>query len=425
MGLKGSQPRKMRQTQADIDAQLADLKLRTSAVVPVDNEDGLRPEIEELRRMVADAGAAARRKPLPLYLRIRPQSANELGGTRSLQAPQLLSTKLSAPAYSFGGSAVKRLAVAPSASPGPVYDVRSSGLGNIAVSFGAPEHRPRKLRSAGDPGPASYSLPSSIGAHMFNGRMRSSRASSFGTAPARLDHFLGKERTPGAKYDLPRNMTREGLKTGRSCKWSGRAGGHDDPAGRHASTSPGPASYSQPATIGRGKIVVSTLRNEPAFGFGTASRDNSDFAAIALKHSRDSPGAGSYGLPSTLGPQLLSHRRSAKGRPFSKADRFQRLAVDAHFVEALGFGERWPCTPALRARLAARRVPCCCTARCAAMLQLSGIFRPVRSSDCVPVACPAPRVPAFRRAQPRLAPTRHRAQGSTSCNGSWILIFPP
>ncbi|KAG8466040.1 hypothetical protein KFE25_005610 [Diacronema lutheri] len=292
----------------------------------------------ETRMVASPHSAGSRERRLPLYLRIRPQSANELGGTRSLQAPQVLSTKQSAPAYSFGGSSGARLVVSPATSPGPVYKVRST-LGTASISFGTAEQRPRapnQKRFSGhstSPGPASYTLPPSIGSSMVLGRMRSSRASSFGTAPARGNFLPQSAQTPGAKYDLPRNATREGLRPQLGATWSNQP---RYPESAELSSRPGPASYSRPSSIGRGN-VESTLRNEPGFGFGTSSRANSDFAAVALRRSKDYPGAGTYMLGSTLGAQLLSNKRSSNGRAFSRADRFKELAVAETFLEGAGY----------------------------------------------------------------------------------------
>lgn len=278
--------------------------------------------------------ASSARKPLPLYLRIRPQTANELGGTRSLQAPQVLSTKLSAPKFSFGGSTSARLSVVPATSPGPIYHVRST-LGNGSVSFGSAEQRPRPDTSSSrnSPGPASYTLPASVGSSMVLGRMRSSRASSFGTAPARIDHFPGSTQAPGAKYDVPRSATREGVDRPGGARWAKGARYADPP---DLATSPGPMSYTIPSSVGRG-IPVSTMRNEPGVRFGTSSRDNGDYEAVRLKHARNYPGAASYTLGSQLGLQLLSTKRSTSGRPFTTADRFKQLAVDESFLEGNGY----------------------------------------------------------------------------------------
>lgn len=302
-----------------------------------DDQGDLQLQLDEMRRAIALAGKRASKRELPLHLR-RPQSANELGGTRSIQAPQLLSTKHSAPAYSFGGSSADRLKVVLATSPGPMYAVRST-LGTSSISFGTAEQRPRPQdqrkfsHHSTTPGPASYALPSSIGASHVLSRMHSARASSFGTAPARSNAFARSASTSSARYSLPSGVTREGKRAALGSTWS-NAPRYADSA--ELANAPGPASYSRPSSIGRGNIE-STLRNEPAVGFGTASRANSDFTALALKHSRNYPGAGAYNHPSQLGPQLLSEKRSARGMPFARADRFKRLAVDESFVEGCGY----------------------------------------------------------------------------------------
>jgi hypothetical protein len=316
--------------------------------------------LEEMREVIQHEGARARKREvheLPLYLRIRPQSANELGGTRSLQAPQVLSTKTSAPAYSFGGSTSARLKLTAATSPGPIYKVQST-LGTAAVSFGTAEQRPRAANQrrfshhSTAPGPASYVLPSSIGASHVISRMKSSRASSFGTAPARRELWSRNTVSPGAKYDV-RAVTREGKRRPLGATWSSQP---RMAVNSGASLAPGPASYSRPSSVGRGNIE-STLRNQPAVSFGTASRANSDFTALALRASGNYPGAGSYSHNSMLGPQLLSERRSAQGTRFAQADRFKQLAADETFIEGAGYGARRTrarnCTELARSRATA------------------------------------------------------------------------
>jgi hypothetical protein len=276
----------------------------------------------------------------------RPMSANDLrvmGGCRSMSAPQVLSTKGSAPAFSFGNGHARKIPLDRATSPGPVYAIKST-LGSAAVSFGTAEQRPR---TAGQtrfshhstvPGPASYGLPSSIGTAMALSRMRSSRASGFGTAPARLDLFTLSNQTPGAKYRLPQGVTREGRQRNLGATWS-NAPKYATSETKAAANSPGPGSYSRNSSVGCGN-VESTLRNQPAIGFGTASRNGSDFAAVALRRSKDLPGAASYTLPSTLGRQLLSEKSSSRCARFAQGDRFKPLAVDETFLDGMGYGAR-------------------------------------------------------------------------------------
>mmetsp|Transcript_15431 Transcript_15431/g.45111 ORF Transcript_15431/g.45111 Transcript_15431/m.45111 type:complete len:330 (-) Transcript_15431:113-1102(-) len=279
-----------------------------------------------------------RPKRMPLYLRLRPQSANELGGTRAFQAPQLLSTKASSPGFSFGGSSSDRLKLAPAASPGPIYGARST-LGGSNVSFGTGEQRPRPAgqrkyaRHSRAPGPASYSLPPSIGGSQVLDRMRSSRSSSFGTAAQRALPFSSQE-TPGAKYSLPPGVTRMGRRENSGFTWSNKP--RYPPPDRNAAMLPGPASYSRPSTVGRGN-VESTLPNSAAVGFGTSTRETSGFVAIAQKNAKHYPGVGAYNHAPMIGSQLLSDKRSSKQVAFKSADRFKRLTTEPAYIEGNGF----------------------------------------------------------------------------------------
>lgn len=296
-----------------------------------------------LEQMTSALAGAAKRSTVPP---VRPMSANDLrvmGGCRSMSAPQVLSTKGSAPAFSFGNGHARKLPLPRATSPGPVYAIKST-LGTAAVSFGTAEQRPRVegqkrfSHHSRAPGPASYGLPSSIGTSMTLSRMRSSRASGFGTAPARLDHFTLSNNTPGAKYRLPEGVTRAGRQRNLGATWS-NAPKYSTSETKAAANAPGPGSYTLGSSVGHGHgNVESTLRNQPAIGFGTASRANSDFEAVALKRSKDLPGAASYTLPSTLGRQVLSEKHSSNGSRFAQSDRFKKLAVDETFLDGMGYG---------------------------------------------------------------------------------------
>jgi hypothetical protein len=239
-------------------------------------------------------------------------------------------------------------------------------------------------------------------------RMRSSRASGFGTAPARLDHFTLSNNTPGAKYRLPQGVTREGRQRNLGATWS-NAPKYATDATKAAANAPGPGSYSRNSSVGRGN-VESTLRNEPAIGFGTASRSNSDFAAVSLRRSKDLPGAASYTLPSTLGRQLLSEKQSSRGVRFGHGDRFKKLAVDETFLDGMGYGARRGAV-ARGAETRARPAP----ARARAT-RAPARAHALASRAPAPVAAAARRAPSPTR--PRQPPsgkaTRRRARARTS-----------
>lgn len=347
------------------------------------------------------------KRGMPLYLQNRPASPNELGGTRKLQAPQVLSTKHSAPAYSFGGSTA-RTRLPSSTSPGPVYGLGST-LGGANISFGTSEQRPRPghqrrySRQTLTPSPASYSLPPSIGSGQVLERMRSAPSVSFGTAPQRALPF-SSQNTPGAKYQIDAALTRTGKAAAIGLAWSNQP---RYPDMKDVASLPGPASYDIVSSIGAGNIE-STLSNAPAVGFGTAMRSETDFMALELRQKQHIPGVGTYDHTSMLGEQHVSDKRSPGGVVWPHADRFKPIAVEEKFIDGQGFGAR------ARGRARAPR-PTAPRARTVSVVPRPA--RPYSFSDPLATAVASPRAAPQRRSGAISCPAR--ASTSSEAADRW------
>lgn len=253
-----------------------------------------------------------------------------IGGTRAFGAPQVLSTRESPPQISMSSRHCSR--DEESRSPGPIYALPEAFDGKHAVGMGHPAPKRKSVSSLRmTPGPASYSLPPSIGGTQPLGRMRSAPSFGFGTASQRELPFKAYD-GPGPKYSVPSKVDRHGVRPTTAVTWSAQP---RYPAA--ADPSPGPAAYTKKSSIGLGN-VESTLSDAPAVGFGTSSREDSDFVALALKHAGSYPSGGSYNIPGMLGRQLLAGRRSLTGPSFSKADRFQQIIVDDKRPGQSGYG---------------------------------------------------------------------------------------
>ena len=271
---------------------------------------------------------------------------------RSTFGVQPLSSRASSPAFGFGSSsrtqAGKIYAGAEHAktsstpfSPGPCYELGSSCGRQFSTSasspamwqFGTAQRFSRRTGKGRMPGPGAYESMSAFGrqglAHRDSfprygfGTLDRNMAAKVFISPSHSQSSFGLESPgPAAKY------SKEGGLSGP--KYGFGTGGRFDRLAKElgdASELPGPGSYDDRGTLGaqRSSLFVS----EPAFGFGSSTRDHSSRVFVSSLHSKASgsgarsPGPSAYGAASSMGAQASTRGRSAPGWGFGKATRFK------------------------------------------------------------------------------------------------------
>jgi hypothetical protein len=233
--------------------------------------------------------------------------------SRSTFGAQPASTKKNAPAFGFGASTREQagklfvsqehtaLATAGMHSPGPaVYSLPSSVGGKQpdarkrdppVWSMGKAQRFPKGSKGDTVPGPGGYKSPAASVGPQVLARFKSEPLASFGTAERKHMRkvFYSQEHQ---KVDM------------------------------HGMESPGPATYGLPATVG-GAQVDSKLKSGPQWGFSTYERG----ADAELKNAARQPGPANYSLPQSVGPQPDSKKVRAPTPGFGASTRDQRAKI--------------------------------------------------------------------------------------------------
>ncbi len=265
-------------------------------------------------------------------------------GTRSTLGAQTLSTKSSAPSFSFGsgpsrihfdGAAAReggKRGIQPSvgsglgAGPGPIYNPAPARkwLGDApAPHFGTQQQRPLSMKEKSDisrltgksklPGPGQYAAPSSLGTQAL-GRSRSTSAFSFGTSKQRVSAALHTA-SPGAVYDVPQPATFRG-----NVRKASYSFGHEV---RNKALSddhnPGPGVYAQRGALGH--QPSSTHVSGRTAGFGNPRVNTKAGRSAMPLEGRYSPGP-IYMAQSGTRKQTLSTKRSMPVMGFPRSERF-------------------------------------------------------------------------------------------------------
>lgn len=237
--------------------------------------------------------------------------------TRSTLGDQPMSTKKSAPCYGFGSSTREQ-------------------AGKVFVSQ---EHTALATAGTQSPGPATYLLPPSVGGKQPDGRKADPPVWGFGTsqrfrpksAPVKPDGHAGNNPGPGA-YGLPpasvgpqvlaRHSTAPMMGFGTSKREKQRKVWISQDHARldmHGWDSPGPAAaYTLKSTMG--KQDHSTAESPPAWVFGSSARAKADAGMT-------SPGPAVYTLPQSVGPQPDSRKPRAATPGFGAATRDKRAML--------------------------------------------------------------------------------------------------
>ena len=262
------------------------------------------------------------------------------GQVKSMLGAQVSSARMSAPAYGFG----------------------SSTRDQAEKIFMSREHSKLASKSI-SPGPAGYTMRSTVGPQV-DGAILSQPMWAFGS-DKRFNGEIPKDKVPGpGSYD-----SRSALGAQVSANY------HSQPAfglgsstrdgvrkvyisEKHSSsiftgaTSPGPATYSLNAAVG--KQAGSTKANQPNWVFGSNKR----FLDPTLLTSAKLPGPDAYTAHSGLGPQVASPKRSSPlpGFGSSTRDHQSKLFLSpGHEKTNYGKQSPGPCTylPPINARRAA------------------------------------------------------------------------
>lgn len=281
--------------------------------------------------------------------------------SKSMLGSQVSSLLASSPSFGFGteerlkASSVKAGGL--TASPGPVYFPSSATYNNYphspSHSFGA-SHRytlsssgltQRTGRGDTVPGPGMYHSPAAI-TKQSDSRKHSFSSFGFGTS-TRADQskiFVSAEhaKTETNFIDSPgpcayRQDGSFGLQTSSRAHSSAsyKMGTsdrffHDRKTGKaDADLTPSPGTYRVERAVG--KQASSMKPSYPHSSFTKADRDRTSLALYQGKLQRSacwgrhSPGPGLYGVPSTLGTQASSVKRSAPRAGFGTAGRFDYI----------------------------------------------------------------------------------------------------
>mmetsp|Transcript_22352 Transcript_22352/g.26915 ORF Transcript_22352/g.26915 Transcript_22352/m.26915 type:complete len:301 (-) Transcript_22352:531-1433(-) len=268
-------------------------------------------------------------------------------GDKSMFGPQVSSTKPTNPAYGFGTSgrtsSTKLLFTKEQTgsnvglvSPGPIYDVPSSlGLqmsskNNTAPAFkfGARSLSDSNLSKESRPGPGTYGYDGSMGKQIAS-QKNTSASWKFGSSNRWSNwksDFKATYATPGSELPKPASGW-----LGDAAAFSfGTSGRHQIGQGNPGSkptfrSAPGPGSYSTASSLG--PQLMSQKKTSSQFKFGSATRDKSQKVYLTHAHEREyvgqhSPAPNAYTLKSSLGSQTSSKNQSSATFKFGTADRF-------------------------------------------------------------------------------------------------------
>lgn len=225
---------------------------------------------------------------------------------RSMLGPQVSSARHSYPAFGFGSSTREQ----------------------AAKVFISAEHAKLQPTKSITPGPDGYTMRSTVGPQV-NGAIPSAPQWVFGAA-GRLDPLSRGVNVPGpGAYEQRSSLGAQvtGLYPSQPIFGMGTST-RDNVKGVYISehhsnstfqgvNSPGPATYSLNAAVGRQN--ASTKANQPTWVFGSSKR----FADPSLLRSAKLPAPGAYDAPNGVGPQFASTKRTAPLPGFGTSNRAQ------------------------------------------------------------------------------------------------------
>lgn len=274
------------------------------------------------------------------------------GFVRSTLGPQVVSVRASAPIFGFGSSTRDQAAKifissehaklsTTTISPGPAWGSHAIPSTVGPQVDGAFESAPRwafgsaqrfgVIAKTKDPGPGSYESRSSLGAQ---GSSRLPTQPLFGMGTSTRDNvnklyisekhstslFTGKNSPGPATYSLNASVGKQGASTkANQPSWVfGSNTRFKDPDLLRSAKLPAPDAYSAPN--GLGVQYSSPKRSAPLPGFGTSNRDHAAKVYMSPEHEKTkSYGKASPG-PCTYLPPL--HKASAPSFGFGTCDRF-------------------------------------------------------------------------------------------------------
>jgi len=243
---------------------------------------------------------------------------------RSMLGPQVSSSRSSAPVFGFGSSTRDQMA-------------------KIYISA---EHAKLSTKTI-SPGPALYMMRSTVGPQV-DGSLETAPQWAFGSAQRFV--IINKENVPGpGSYEQRSSMGAQGSSLMPTRPVFGMGSSTRDNVQRvyisekHSSSiftgvnSPGPASYTLHASVGR--QGASTKGNQPSWVFGSNKR----FRNPDLIRAAHLPAPDAYGAANGLGPQASSTKRSAPLPGFGTSNRAHAAKLfmtPAH--EKINYGKASP-----------------------------------------------------------------------------------
>ncbi|BBN02023.1 hypothetical protein MPTK1_2g12130 [Marchantia polymorpha subsp. ruderalis] len=284
--------------------------------------------------------------------------------TKSGFGTQIISHRVSSPAFGFGSSArsdAEKMYInaelakqqVDKCSPGPQYDALSSfGKQPKSINENPPEiHFPvgsrwfRRRREEEPPGPGTYNRKSGFLTQFAPSRQRSPEGALFGTSTRkqRDEVYLSVEFDKAKYGTLSPGPSAYGARStfGPQCSSPNRTAPlvgfiHDKRFKYHLMGRPGettgPGQYDQKGSIGKqNEAYKDTL---PAFSFGNCTRDNANKVFISMEHDKinygiQSPGPAVIKLKGCMGKQPSSRNRNPAFVRFGKGLRWQFSANDA------------------------------------------------------------------------------------------------
>ena len=224
------------------------------------------------------------------------------GFVRSMLGPQISSSRATAPIFGFG----------------------SSTREHAAKIFISAEHAKLSTKTI-SPGPALYTMPSTVGPQV-DGAFESAPRWAFGSA--QRFNAITKNNLPGpGSYEARSSLGVQGSSGLPTQPLYGMGTGTRDTVNKlyisekHSTAlftgknSPGPATYTLDASVG--KQGLSVKANQPKWVFGSSQR----FKNADLKYQAALPAPDAYDAPNGLGVQYSSSKRSAPLPGFGSSTR--------------------------------------------------------------------------------------------------------
>jgi len=213
---------------------------------------------------------------------------------------------------------------------------------------------PRANTAGMIPGPGGYKAPVAAVGPQVDGRFRSEPIASFGTAERKHMRKVfysqahqkvdmhGMDSPGPATYTLPASVggAQPDSKMKSGARW-GFATSPRNPAGENKA-GPGPASYTLPQSVG--PQPDSKKVRAPTPGFGASTRDTRAKIYIGAEHEKGSYGMQSpgpavgYQIGAAIGRQVHSRAVSSPGWGFSRASRWAQYEKEQKLNSTPGPG---------------------------------------------------------------------------------------